>query len=124
MLTNINTKIDKPEVTQELLDDEKRRQEKPDLKPALVFNYSELLYSVANEEGWGNDIPTDEQIEVFGVMFDEFFHLYFLLYPSNTRQQAKDCALELTKVMKDMAKDHKEFTFALFANYWYSRKEV
>ena len=124
MLTNINTKIDKPEVTQELLDDEKRRQENPDLKPALVFNYSELLYSVANEEGWGNDLPTRKQIEVFGVMFDEFFHLYFLLYPSNTRQQAKDCALELTKVMKDMAKDHKEFTFALFANYWYSRKEV
>ena len=124
MITNINTKIDKPEVTQELLDDAKRRQENPDLMPALVFNYSELLHTVANEEGWGNDLPTRKQIEVFGVMFDEFFEKYFSYFPEHTRQQAKDSALELAKVMKEIAKDEKEIMFASLANYWYSRKEV
>ena len=120
MITNINTKIDKPEVTQKLIDDAKRRQEIPD----FVLHYSELLHTVENIDGWGNDILTDEQIEMYGRMFDGFFHIYFTYYPENTRQQAKDRALELTKVMKDNAKNHKDFTFALFANYWYSRKEV
>ena len=121
----VNTKITKPRVTQKRIARAQNRPGTINITPERVRGYIELLNTIANEEGWkDNDILTDEQIDDYGSMFDGFFHLYFLLYPSNTRQQAKDCALELTKVMKDMAKDHKEFTFALFANYWYSRKEV
>ena len=124
MLPNTNTKINKPQVTQELIDDAKRLQGMPDLVRDFVGPYSELLYTVAREEGWGNDFTDDEQIKVIGNMFDGFFLLYFTYYPENTRQQAKDSALELAKVMIKIAKDDEEFMFASLAYYWYSRKEV
>ena len=66
---------------------------------------------------------TDYPVSEIDAKF-EFFEKYFSYFPENTRQQAKDSALELAKVMKEIAKDDKEFMFASLANYWYSRKEV
>ena len=119
-----NTKIDKPEVTQEQIARAQNRPGTINITPERARGYIELLNTIANEEGWGNDLPTREQIDFFGALFDGFFKRYFFVFPENTRQQAKDCALELTKVMLEIAKDDKEWMIASLANYWYSRKEV
>ena len=120
----VNTKINKPRVTQKRIARAQNRQVNINFTPERVRVNIERLHTVANEEGWGNELPTREQIKVFGNMFDDFFENYFSYFPENTRQQAKDSALELAKVMKEIAKDDKEFMFALFAYVWYSRKEV
>ena len=120
----VNTKINKPRVTQKRIARAQNRPVTLNFTPERVRSNIEILHTIANEEGWGNDLPTRKQIEVFGVMFDEFFEKYFSYFPENTRQQAKDSALELAKVMKEIAKDEKEIMFASLANYWYSRKEV
>ena len=120
----VNTKINKPRVTQKRVARAQNRQVTLNFTPERVRSNIELLHTVANKEGWGNDLPTREQIDVVGNMFDDFFEEYFNYFPENTRQQAKDSALELAKVMKEIAKDDKEIMFASLANYWYSRKEV
>ena len=120
----VNTKINKPRVTQKRIARAQNRQVTLNFTPERVRVNIERLHTVANEEGWGNELPTREQIKVFGNMFDDFFENYFSYFPENTRQQAKDSALELAKVMKEIAKDEKEIMFASLANYWYSRKEV
>ena len=121
----VNTKITKPRVTQKRIARAQNRPGTINITPERVRGYIELLNTIANEEGWkDNDLPTREQIEFFGTLFDGFFERYFFVFPENTRQQAKDSALELVKVMKEIAKDDKEWMIASLANYWYSRKEV
>ena len=120
----VNTKINKPRVTQKRVARAQNRPVTLNFTPERVRANIELLHTVANEEGWDNGLPTRKQIEVFGVMFDEFFEKYFSYFPEHTRQQAKDSAITLAAVMKDIAKDEKEIMFASLANYWYSRKEV
>ncbi len=120
----VNTKINKPRVTQKRIARAQNRPVNINFTPERVRSNVDFLNEIAVEEGWGNDLPTRKQIEVFGVMFDDFFEKYFSYFPENTRQQAKDSALELAKVMKEIAKDDKEIMFASLANYWYSRKEV
>lgn len=120
----VNTKINKPRVTQKRVARAQNRPVNINFTPERVRSYVELLHTDANEEGWDSGLPTRKQIEVFGVVFDEFFEKYFSYFPEHTRQQAKDSALELAKVMKEIAKDDKEIMFASLANYWYSRKEV
>lgn len=120
----INTKINKPRVTQKRIARAQNRPATLNFTPESVRLNVDILNEIAVEEGWDNGLPNRKQIEVFGVMFDKFFEKYFSYFPENTRQQAKDSALELAKVMKEIAKDDKEFMFASLANYWYSRKEV
>lgn len=120
----VNTKINKPRVTQKRIARAQNRPVTLNFTPERVRSKFELLHTVANEEGWDNGLPTRKQIEVFGNMFDEFFEQYFFYFPENTRQQAKDSAIKLAAVMKEIAKDDKEIMFASLANYWYSRKEV
>ena len=119
-----NTKINKPRVTQKRIARAQNRPDTLNFTPERVRATIERLHTVANDEGWDSGLPNREQIEVFGVMFDKFFEKYFCWFPEHSRQQAKDSALELAKVMKEIAKDDKEFLFASLANYWYSRKEV
>ena len=120
-----NTKINKPQVTQKRIDRAQNRTVTINFTPERVRGYIELLNTIANEEGWeDNGLPTREQIEVIGVMLDEFFVIHFSYFPEHSRQQAKDSALELAKVMLEIAKDDKEWMIASLANYWYSRKEV
>ena len=120
-----NTKINKPRVTQKRIARAQNHTGTINFTPERVRGYIELLNTIANEEGWkDNDLPTREQIDFFGAMFDGFFKRYFTVFPENTRQQAKDSALELVKVMLEVAKDDKEWMIASLADYWYSRKKV
>ena len=120
----VNTKINKPRVTQKRIACAQNYTRTINFTPERVRSNIEILHTVANEEGWDNGLPNRKQIEVFGVMFDDLFERYFSVFPEHSRQQAKDSALELAKVMMEIAKDDKEFMFASLAKYWYSRKEV
>ena len=119
-----NTKINKPRVTQKRIARAQNRTVTLNFTPERVRVNIEIPHTIANEEGWDNGLPNRKQIEVFGVMFDDFFETYFRCFPEHSRQQAKDSALELAKVMKEIAKDDKEMMFASLAKQWYSRKEV
>ena len=120
----VNTKINKPQVTQKRIASAQNYTRTINFTPERVRSKIEFLHTVANEEGWDNGLPNRKQIEVFGVMFDDLFERYFSVFPEHSRQQAKDSALELAKVMMEIAKDEKEIMFASLANYWFSRKEV
>ena len=120
----VNTKINKPRVTQKRIARAQNRTVTLNITPERMRGYIEFLHTVANEEGWDNGLPNREQIKAFGVTFDDFFENYFRHFPEHTRQQAKHRALEFAKAMKEIAKDEKEIMFASLANYWFSRKEV
>lgn len=120
----INTKINKPRVTQKRLTSAQNRPVTLNLTPERVRSNVDFLNEIAVEEGWISGLPNREQIKAFGVMFDDFFEKYFRCFPEHSRQQAKDSALELAKVMKEIAKNDKEIMFASLARQWYSRKEV
>ena len=120
-----NTKINRPRATQKRIARAQNHTGTINFTPERVRGFIELLNTIANDEGWkDNGRPNREQIEFFGARFDRFFERYFYYYPENTRRQAKDSALELAKVMKEIAKDDKEIMIASLANDWYSRKEV
>ena len=119
-----NTKINKPRVTQKRIARAQNRTVTLDFTPERVRSNVDILNEIAVEEGWVSGLPNREQIKVFGSMFDDFFEKYFRCFPCRSRQQAKDSALEIAKVMMEIAKDDKEIMFASLAKYWYSRKEV
>ena len=94
----INTKINKPRVTQKRLTSAQNRPVTINFTPESVRSNVDILNEIAVEEGWVSGLPNREQIKAFGSMFDDFFEKYFRCFPEHSRQQANNCVI--TSVIK------------------------